>query len=99
MDELLESWKERIAPCFVEYPFGSPRKLYDENGLLHSDEEPAVISHNFATWYSHGMKHGLHMTIDGKVDYYFRGIKIPNHINPIFLNKKTLYHIMEGFIV
>jgi hypothetical protein len=98
MDELIESWKDRIMPCFLEYPFGQPRKIYDEEGLLHSDDEPALITENSATWYSHGLKHGLHLTFDGKAQYFFRGIKIPEHINPLFLNTKTLYLIMEGFI-
>jgi len=98
MDELIETWKERITPCFVEYPFGICKKIYDDDGLLHSDEEPALITQNTATWYSHGVKHGLQITKNGKIEYFFRGIKIPDYINPIFLNKRTLYHIMEGFI-
>ncbi len=98
MDEMLEGWNDRITPCFIEYPFGSPKKIYDEDGLLHSDDEPAVITRDSATWYSHGFKHGLHLTADGQIEYYFRNIKIPEHINPKFLNKKTLYCIMEGLI-
>lgn len=99
MDEIIESWKERIVPCFLEYPFGQNREIYDEEGRLHSDTEPALVTDTTATWYCHGLKHGLHLTKGGKVEYFFRGIKIPSHINPKFLNSKTIYGIMEGLVV
>jgi hypothetical protein len=99
MDEMIELWKERISPCFLEYPFSSTHELYDENGRLHSETEPALVTDTSATWYDHGLKHGLHLTKDGQIDYYFRGIKIPSHINPKFLNRKTVYGIMEGLVV
>lgn len=99
MDEMIESWKDRIVPCFLEYPFGQSYEVYDDDGRLHSDTGPAVVTETTATWYHHGLKHGLHLTKDGGVEYYFRGIKIPSHINPKFLNKKTIYGIMEGLVV
>jgi len=98
MDDQLEFWKSRIVPCSIEYLFGQQKKIFDEHGMLHSDIEPALVTEKSATWYQHGLKHGIHMTSSGVVDYYFRGIKIPKHINPKFLNSKTLYGIMEGLI-
>ena len=98
MEDELARWKEIITPCFLEYPFGGPSESLDEEGRLHADEGPALVTATEAAWYSHGLRHGMSLKSDGSVDYYFRGILIPRSQNPLLLTPKTLYQIMEGFI-
>lgn len=97
MEDDIEEWKQIITPTFIEYPFGDRGESRDLLGLLHSDEGPALVSQSEACWYKRGRRHGLRMFSDGRLEYYFAGVRIPEGVNPWLLDRSTMYRIMEGF--
>lgn len=97
MEDDIESWKQIITPCFVDYPFGEPMQVRDSRGLLHREDGPAYVDNSEACWYLRGRRHGLRLLSDGRVEYFFMGVKIPSVVNPWMLDCATLYKVMEGF--
>lgn len=72
-----KKWEARINFIQKEYPFGELRILTNENGLIHSDTEPAYVSRTRITWYNNGKNHGLDVDIFGSMNYYYEGIIVP----------------------
>lgn len=97
MEDEIERWKQIITPCFIEYPFGDASESRDPDGLLHREDGPAFVDESEACWYSRGRRHGMRMMSDGRLEYFFWGVKIPEGVNPWMLDGSTLYRIMEGF--
>lgn len=97
MEDDIESWKQTISPCFIEYPFGESVQARDGDGLLHREDGPAYVDKHEACWYLRGRRHGLRMLSDGRLEYFFRGVRIPSAVNPWMLDRPTLYKVMEGF--
>lgn len=73
------AWKSRLDFMSKEFPFTSKGivKLVNEEGRLHSDDEPAWRSPTRIIWYRDGRKHGVDADIHGSITYYFEDIRIP----------------------
>jgi hypothetical protein len=57
----------------------SPCRIYNEEGRLHSEKEPAFRSATRITWYRNGRKHGLDADVFGSTCYYWNGVFIPKN--------------------
>ena len=73
------AWKARLDFMGKEFPFTSKGivKIVNEEGRLHSDNEPAWRSPTRIIWYRDGRKHGVDADIHGSITYYFEDIRIP----------------------
>lgn len=73
------AWKARLDFMSKEFPFTSKGiiKSVNEEGRLHSDNEPAWRSPTRIIWYRDGRKHGVDADIHGSITYYFEDIRIP----------------------
>jgi hypothetical protein len=72
-----EAWKSRLDFFNKEYPFGPIQKFTNEEGRLHRDDGPALITPTRITWYKDGRKHGIDADKYGSVSYYYENIRIP----------------------
>jgi len=72
-------WLARVSFIGVEYPFGPIERKYNEDGRLHCDDGPAIISPSRCCWYIDGRKHGLDVDIWGSRNYYYEDVLVPRN--------------------
>jgi len=82
-----EKWQARLNYFQKEFPFGPIQKFFNEDGNLHRDDGPALITPTRITHYQNGKKHGVDADKFGSIFYYFENIRIPPHF---FLQKEKL---------
>lgn len=73
------AWKARLEWFKSEYQFGPIQRFTNEEGRLHRDDGPALITPTRVTWYRNGRKHGMDADKFGTVFYYFENIRVPPH--------------------
>ena len=54
-----EAWKARLEWFKGEFPFGPIQRFTNEEGNLHRDDGPALITPTRITHYKNGRKHGI----------------------------------------
>lgn len=74
-----EAWKARLDWFKSEYPFGPIQRFTNEDGRLHRDNGPALISPTRITYYQNGRKHGIDADKFGSINFYYENIRIPPH--------------------
>lgn len=73
-----DAWKARLDYFGKEFPFGKLQRFTNEDGRLHRDNGPALISPTRIIHYSNGRKHGIDADIHGSISYYYENIRIPS---------------------
>jgi len=73
------AWKARIDFMRKDFPFSEKGivTIKNEDGNLHSDNEPAWRSPTRIVWYKNGRKHGVDADVYGSINYYYENIRIP----------------------
>jgi hypothetical protein len=74
-----EAWKARLDYFGKEFPFGKMQRIVNEEGNLHNDKGPALITPTRIIHYINGRKHGVDADIYGSINYYYENIRIPPH--------------------
>lgn len=74
-DEFLKKLRE--IRDVVSFTDGEIVTLRNEEGHLHSETMPAYRSRTQVTWYRDGVKHGMDVDYWKSINYYWRGIHIP----------------------
>ena len=74
-----EAWKARLDFFGKEFPFGKMQRIVNEEGNLHNDKGPALITPTRIIHYINGRKHGVDADIHGSINYYYENIRIPPH--------------------
>lgn len=76
-----EEWSAKLNFIGTEYPFlekpGTPEIKRDLDGRIHSDLGFAYRSYNRCIQYNQGRKHGLDVTRNGSMTYYYENITVP----------------------
>lgn len=82
-----EAWKARLDFFGKEFPFGPVQRFTNEEGNLHRDNGPALITPTRIIHYVNGRKHGVDADKFGSINYYYENIRIPPHF---FTKPETL---------
>lgn len=73
------AWKARLDWFNGEFPFGPFQRFTNEEGRLHRDDGPAMITPTRVTWYRNGRRHGMDADKFGTIYYYYDNIRVPPH--------------------
>ena len=73
----VNAWLARLDYFKNEYPFGPIKRITNEEGRLHCDNGPALITPTRITHYQNGRKHGIDADKFGSISYYYENIRIP----------------------
>jgi hypothetical protein len=84
-------WQSRLDFFQKEFPFGPTQKYFNEEGRLHRDDGPALITPTRITYYQNGRKHGIDADKFGSISYYYENIRIP----PKFFHQREQLTIEE----
>lgn len=71
-------WLARIKYFRAEFPFGPTEVFRNEEGRLHREDGPALITPIKVQWFRDGQPHGMMADIYGTQLYFFRGRRVPN---------------------
>ena len=72
-----EAWKARLEWFKGEFPFGPIQRFTNEEGNLHRDDGPALITPTRITHYKNGRKHGIDADKHGSIFFYYENVRIP----------------------
>lgn len=72
-----DAWMARLDYMRKDLPFGPTKRVVNEEGALHCDTAPALITPTRVTWYKNGRKHGVDADMFGSIYYYYENIRIP----------------------
>jgi len=76
----IKKWHAKIRFIKAEYPFGPLAMTFDEENKLNDRAgNPAYISPVRICYYLNGRKHGVEADIFGSINYYYRGVSVPNN--------------------